>query len=838
MNQILEQNQKNCKTDYIQKNKDILVQQEQQLQIENTTYLINNQNQNIDQIHQQQYDQQQNQQKQQNQQQQQPENKQAEIKKYCNKYDDLEKYNQIIQKQFQKFILVCGGVASGIGTGMIIGALGSLLKNSGYKVSLIKVDPYLNKDASFFSSSEQGEIYVLDDGGEVDTDFGNYERFIDINFQKSHSITSGKIYSNVIEKEREGYYLGSTVQFIPHVVDEIKQQIFKTSLIPMDGSTDQPEIVLLELGGTVGDFESIFFFESIRQLQLDYGKQNICVILVSYVPQFNQIEFKTKPTQNAIKVFLKIVYKYNYFQKGLNYAGLNPDIIILRSSEAICSANRQKIAKFANIRSYQVLNIPDYEQIFEVPLILHEQVVTNIIQQRLQLPVKPASTSFHKIMTRYCNDIINTPQTQTVKIGFIGEYVKYNTEPYFSVKKALEGASYKICCKIEIIQIDPQFLQGYQQVKKLILIKFIIKNTQGIYLADGNGYTAFEGAIIAANYARENNIPCFGVQFGFQVMAIEFARNVLQISDANSQVFEDTIQSENFIFNILEKIIKLENKEMQDNEDSQQTLVLGSRITIISDTNSLTYKIYGKQEIQERHKDRIIFNTKYLELFENNNFKFTGKQQLDQYKVNRHTVNIQIIQSFIQKKKNQKKIQEYQNNRFHIGTQFYPEYGQSYYNPSKIYCAFLEEILGKLTQNIEKHKVYQFQTMEQIEEKLKLFEFQKNLEKKIKQLREELVIEKKQNEENITSGIFYLLQYLFILILESASTIGRSLCQNKIKLNDFIQQKSSQILNWVYLGSKLNANDLKVYNQYLIYLNLKKGIKINQKYQIHFKLYL
>ncbi|EGR31470.1 hypothetical protein IMG5_108830 [Ichthyophthirius multifiliis] len=536
----------------------------------------------------------------------------------------------VMQKQ-QKFIVVCGGVASGIGKGITIASLAALLKHTGFGVSLIKIDPYLNKDAGLMSPFEHGEVYILDDGGEVDLDLGNYERFLGINFTSKHNITSGKIYSSVIEKERQGYYKGSIVKFLPHATEEIKKQILEASQIPIDSSEKPPEIVLLELGGTVGDLESIFFQESIRQLQLDYGKENICIILVSYALKIDNSGYKTAPINNSIK--------------ALNFAGLNPDLVILRSQEQIDDEFKQTIAKDANIQSYQVINVPNLQFQFEVSLKLNEQLTIPIILQRLQLPIVKTSIYYFQKMTKYCREIIFTEKTKTklIKIGFVGKYVEYQTDPYYSVTKAFEAASFEVSCRYQILWINPKILeqqlpedasQNDKDIHKMHWEQ--LKQADGIFIAGGYGYMGFQGKILAAQYARENNIPCYGVCFGFQAMAVEFARNVIGILDAQTEEFKNDYASENFVIKLLPdtSLNKLGG-----------TMRLGKKKTNIYDHNSLAYKIYGSNEIQERHRHRYEFNEQYIKQYEEKGYIFPGFQDSTprRYSVIKYIqINIQI----------------------------------------------------------------------------------------------------------------------------------------------------------------------------------------------------
>ncbi|KAL4442389.1 hypothetical protein ABPG74_005730 [Tetrahymena malaccensis] len=581
-----------------------------------------------------------------------------ELQKIHNRLEkmDLEELIVEVVKTKTRFLVVCGGVASGIGKGITISSLASLLQKAGSRVSLIKIDPYLNQDAGTMSPFEHGECYVLNDGGEVDLDLGNYERFLEVNFTKDHNITSGKIYDDVLRGERAGNYLGKTVQFIPHVTDKIKERILRVSQIPIDGSNLPPEICLIEIGGTVGDQESIFFYESIRQLKNDI--KDILVTLITYVPKIKD-EFKTKPTQNAVR--------------NMNQLGLNPNIIVLRSDSELDASAIKKVASYSNLQEQEVINIPNKKILFEVPFVITKTMLIQNIQSKFNLPIKLSDVYVYKCFTKHLEKVQEQPK---MNICIVGKYITYK-DAYMSILKAMEVSGFVLSINLKIqwvesIHLEDDYVKDEDTKKEAEEAWSKIKESKGIFIPGGYGNRGFKGKIKAAQYARENKLPCFGVCFGFQAMTIEYAINVLGIADAYSEEHADKNPSKNYIIKLLPDTSL---------DILGGTMRLGSKKTIISDKSSLAYKIYQKEEIYERHRHRYEFNKDYLEQFEKTGFKFTG--------VDESGIRYSIF--------------ELQDHPFYFGTQFHPEFNNKYTKPCPTYSAFIEAAAGKLQDNLKRN---------------------------------------------------------------------------------------------------------------------------------------
>uniref|UniRef100_A0A671WKI3 CTP synthase n=1 Tax=Sparus aurata TaxID=8175 RepID=A0A671WKI3_SPAAU len=419
-----------------------------------------------------------------------------------------------------KYILVTGGVISGIGKGIIASSVGTILKSCGLHVTAIKIDPYINIDAGTFSPYEHGEVFVLDDGGEVDLDLGNYERFLDIRLTRDNNLTTGKIYQSVINKERRGDYLGKTVQVVPHITDAIQEWVMRQARISVDDDGVEPQVCVIELGGTVGDIESMPFIEAFRQFQFKVKRENFCNIHVSLIPQPNTTgEQKTKPTQNSVREL-----------RGL---GLSPDLIMCRCSTPLETAVKEKISMFCHVEPTQVICVQDVSSVYRVPLLLEDQGVVSYFCQRLNLPVG--------IRPRKMLEIVFLLLTlrKHVSIALVGKYTKL-ADSYTSVIKALEHSALAINHKLEVKYIDsadlePTTLQDepvkyHEAWQKLC-------SSQGVLVPGGFGVRGTEGKILAINWARKQNKPFLGVCLGMQLAVCEFARNVLGWEDANSTEF-------------------------------------------------------------------------------------------------------------------------------------------------------------------------------------------------------------------------------------------------------------------------------------------------------------
>jgi CTP synthase len=423
-----------------------------------------------------------------------------------------------------KYILIHGGVISGVGKGIVSSSLGTLMKSLGLRVTAIKIDPYLNIDAGTFNPYEHGEVYVLDDGGEVDLDLGNYERFMGISMTSSNNITTGKIFQEVIQKERRGDYLGKTVQFIPHVTDHIINTVQKVALIATDGTEQEPEVCIIELGGTAGDIESMHFFEAFRQMEFRVGKENFVNIHVSLVPTPGSGEQKTKPLQNSVRTL-----------RGL---GLSPDLIICRCKTPIEESTKSKISVFCNVLQHQVISVHDVSSIYRVPLMLHDQKVTKQLRERLQLPKYVQSKLVLKKWRQLA--VKSERNTREVKIALVGKYVAFE-DAYVSVVKALKHSALAVSRKLVLNFIDSENLQPsmqdadpvkyYEAYQKLC-------SASGIIVPGGFGDRGVEGKIAAINWARNHNIPYLGICLGMQLAVVEFCRNVLKWENANSAEFD------------------------------------------------------------------------------------------------------------------------------------------------------------------------------------------------------------------------------------------------------------------------------------------------------------
>uniref|UniRef100_H0VP48 CTP synthase n=1 Tax=Cavia porcellus TaxID=10141 RepID=H0VP48_CAVPO len=424
-----------------------------------------------------------------------------------------------------KYILVTGGVISGIGKGIIASSIGTILKSCGLRVTAIKIDPYINIDAGTFSPYEHGEVFVLNDGGEVDLDLGNYERFLDINLYKDNNITTGKIYHHVIKKERRGDYLGKTVQVVPHITDAIQEWVMNQSKVPVDGNMEEPQICVIELGGTIGDIEGMPFVESLQTVPVQGKEREFLHIHVSLVPQPSATkEQKTKPTQNSVRAL-----------RGL---GLSPDLIVCRSSTPIEMAVKEKISMFCHVNPEQVMCIHDVSSTYRVPVLLEQQGIVKHLKERLDLPVSNDSSS---LLLKWGNMADRYERLQKIcSIALVGKYTKLR-DCYASVFKALEHSALAINHKLNLMYIDSIDLE--QDTKVQDPVKFNeawqkLCMADGVLVPGGFGLRGTLGKIQAISWARTRKIPFLGVCLGMQLAVIEFARNCLDMKDANSTEFE------------------------------------------------------------------------------------------------------------------------------------------------------------------------------------------------------------------------------------------------------------------------------------------------------------
>jgi CTP synthase len=527
-----------------------------------------------------------------------------------------------------KYIFVMGGVLSSLGKGIAAASIGSLLKNMGYNVGLQKMDPYLNVDPGTMSPYQHGEVFVTDDGAETDLDLGHYERFIDVSLTKLSSTSAGQIYESVLLKERRGDYLGKTVQVIPHVTDEIKSRIKKIG--------EKYDVVITEIGGTVGDIESLPFLEAIRQFRMEVGRENSLFVLLTYVPYIKSAgELKTKPTQHCVIKLREI--------------GIQADMLLCRSEKPFSKDIIKKISLFTNVPQNSVINAIDVKSVLSVPHNYYVEGMHETICNHLGLEAKPIDfAEIDDYVERACN-----PQ-ETVSIAVCGKYVKHQ-DAYKSIEQALlhSGAHHNI--KVDIKWVDSEKTSDYE------VIRSNLKDVHGILIPGGFGVRGIEGKIEIVKFARENNIPFFGICLGMQVAVIEFARNVCNIEDAFSAEFDD--YCDNPVIHLME--------DQQYIDKMGGTMRLGTFPCKISE-NTLANKIYGSTEIDERHRHRFEFNNEYREVMHENGLVISGTSPDD--------LLVEIV--------------EYPKNDFFIAAQFHPEFKSRPLRPQPIFRDFVEAALN------------------------------------------------------------------------------------------------------------------------------------------------
>ncbi len=481
-----------------------------------------------------------------------------------------------------KYIFVTGGVVSGLGKGITAASLGRLLKNRGYKVTIQKFDPYINVDPGTMNPYEHGEVFVTDDGAETDLDLGHYERFIDENLTHNSSITMGKIYSTVIEKERKGEYLGKTVQVIPHITNEIKRRIYGFE----DTDTD---IVITEVGGTVGDIEGLSIIEAIRQVGLEKNPEDVLYIHVTLLPYIHgSNEIKSKPTQHSVKEL-----------QGL---GIKPNILVCRTEQDIPESIREKLSLFCNVRKSSVIQNKTADCLYAVPLMLEEEGLAREVCNHLKLDrYIPDNTKWQEMI----DNIRKIDKNNKVKVAIVGKYIKLE-DSYISVIESLYHAGFENHVKVEVDLVDAEKINRENVKEKL-------SKYDGIIVPGGFGTRGIEGKIETIKYARENNVPFLGICLGMQMAVVEFARDVLGLKDANSAEFDEN--TENPVIHIME--------EQKDVDKKGGTMRLGAYPCVIKE-GSLASKVYGKKEISERHRHRYEFNNDYRERLEEAGLTVSG----------------------------------------------------------------------------------------------------------------------------------------------------------------------------------------------------------------------
>ncbi len=523
-----------------------------------------------------------------------------------------------------KHIFVTGGVASSLGKGLTASSLGRLLKARGLRVTMQKLDPYINVDPGTMNPFEHGEVFVTEDGGETDLDLGHYERFIDEQLTRDSNATTGSIYSAVLAAERRGEYLGKTVQVIPHITDEIKRRI---SRLGIDGT----DVVITEIGGTVGDIEILPFLEAIRQFRLDVGRDSVCYVHVTLVPFIGPSgEQKTKPTQHSVT--------------ELRSRGIQPDAIVCRSDEAISSELKRKISGLCDVEVDSVINCADANSLYDIPLVIHDEGLDAVVCKILHLPDTPPDlTEWKALVARVA------AATFPVRVGIIGKYVSL-PDAYLSVVESLKHAGFAHGVDVEIEWIQAEEVEGLLTAGRL-------SGLDGIVIPGGFGERGIEGKIAAAGFAREHQIPCLGLCLGMQVMTVEFARNVLGLAGANSTEFDPATPHP--VIDLMDSQREITNKG--------GTMRLGAYVAQL-EPGSQVAQAYGSTVVSERHRHRYEFNPAYRRRFEGSDFKFSGTSPDGR------------LVEFI----------ELENHPFWVATQAHPEFKSRPTNPAPLF----RELIG------------------------------------------------------------------------------------------------------------------------------------------------
>jgi len=543
-----------------------------------------------------------------------------------------------------KFIFVTGGVTSSLGKGIVAASLAKLLQARGLRVTIQKFDPYINVDPGTLNPYEHGECYVTEDGAETDLDLGHYERFLNIHTSQANNVTTGRIYQTVINKEREGAYLGKTVQVVPHITDEIKRRM---KLLGESGDFD---IVITEIGGTVGDIESLPFVEAVRQLQWELPENDTVVVHLTLIPYLKAAkELKTKPTQHSVRM--------------LSEEGVHPDIIVCRTERPLSPDLKRKIALFCNVKPEAVVEAADASTIYEVPVLMMREGLDTTVLKKLNLTgTQQPDLSRWKLFL----DKLKYPKAK-VNVGLIGKYIELQ-DAYKSILESFIHAGAVNECQVQVINIHSEYITNENVAEKLI-------GLDALLVAPGFGHRGIEGKIAAVKYARENKLPFFGICLGMQMAAIEFARNVLGLKNANST--EMNPETEHPVIDLMDEQKKVTSKG--------GTMRLGAYPCVI-EKDSLAYQIYGKEEISERHRHRWEFNNRYLSDFENAGMAASGK--------NPDTGLVEII--------------ELKDHPFFIGVQYHPELKSTVEEPQPIFVQFIkaalqqaELVLSKSTQPLQ-----------------------------------------------------------------------------------------------------------------------------------------
>ena len=545
-----------------------------------------------------------------------------------------------------KYVVVTGGVLSGLGKGITASSIGVLLKSAGLRLTSVKIDPYLNSDAGTMSPFEHGEVFVLDDGGEVDLDLGNYERFLDVALTRENNITTGKVYANVIEKERRGDYLGKTVQVVPHITNEIQDWIERVAHVSADGSGETRDACVIELGGTVGDIESAPFVEALRQFQFRVGQENVCFVHVSLVPVMGPVgEQKTKPTQHTVKEL-----------RGL---GIIPDILVCRSEKPLEEETRAKLAAFCHVGTAAVVSAHDVSNLYQIPISLYEQSVLNKVSNHLGFEVPDSLPMLDE--WKQMADKVDRLEEQ-VNIGMVGKYTGLS-DSYLSVIKALQHSAFAVDRKLVIDWIESTDLDPHNVTEKHDEAWELLRAADGILVPGGFGNRGVEGKIAAANYARVNNVPYLGVCLGLQIATIEFCRNVLCLENANSTEFDENTPNPAVVF-----MPEISKTHMGG------TMRLGTKPTPFLVDDCKMRRLYGGADhVDERHRHRYEVNPDLIERIEAEGLVYVGKDETGQ----------------------RCEIMELENHPYYVGTQYHPEFKSRPNRPSPPFLGLLKAAVGQ-----------------------------------------------------------------------------------------------------------------------------------------------
>ena len=532
-----------------------------------------------------------------------------------------------------RFIFVTGGVVSSLGKGITSASLGALMESRGIKVTIMKLDPYINLDPGTMSPFQHGEVFVTEDGSETDLDLGHYERFIKTKMSKANNFTTGQVYETVLKNERKGDYLGGTVQVIPHITDEIKRRIVKGS--------KNLEVAIVEIGGTVGDIESQPFLEAIRQMRLELGSTRTLFMHLTLVPYIAAAgEIKTKPTQRSVKEMLS--------------HGLQPDILVCRSDKELSDEAREKIALFTNVEKQSVISMPDVDSIYKIPILLNLQKVDDLVTNKLKLTCKkPELEDWRRVTEAHVNP------TNEITIAMVGKYIDLK-DAYKSLNEALVHGGIQHKLKININYVDSEIIEPKNVGK-------VLQGMDAILVPGGFGNRGIEGMITTAEFARERKIPYLGICLGMQVAVIEYARNVLKLSGAHSSEFDN--KTSHPVIGLISEWMdsKGEIEKRDENSDLGGTMRLGSQECLLSG-NSLTSSLYGKNVIQERHRHRYEVNNNYLDQMESAGLNIVGKSR----------------------DKNLVEVVEINEHPWFIGCQFHPEFTSNPIDGHPLFKGFID----------------------------------------------------------------------------------------------------------------------------------------------------